>query len=438
MAGVPDDRLVSVGPWPLGVNNLAKEGRLPTGENGHPVALREADNIDIDRDGFVTRRQGTSRFHAGTLVHSLWAHADLPFGLFVDDGILNAVLPDGRVEDVDADPVGGAPVSYDLIGERAYYASVFASGMIGADMVPRAWAPEHPGGQPHLASTTGTLTAGQYQVAVTFMDDLGRESGSTGAVAIDLADGQGIALSSIPPANEPSTVRVNIYLTGPNDNVLRLYGSLAPNVATITLVSAANGRALQTQFLAALPPGQLTCGHNGRQFVATGRNLRWSEPLRYGMARSTSLMRFNAPIDLMEPVGRGTEGAGLYVAAGSRTYWHGGTDPGNWNQVIASGHGVVPGTACRVTADVLGFDGKFPVSVWLNRGGQFCVGMPGGQVVPLKRGEFVANDADRGAALFRQGAGLQQIITSLRGARHNNLAITDSVVAHIIYDGSVP
>src|SRR3546814_8910665 len=97
----------------------------------------------------------------------------------------------------------------------------------------------------------------------------------------------------------------------------------------------------------------------------------------YGLTnRAEHVVRFDARIDLLAPVGRGTGSAGLFVAAGKRTYWLGGADPGAWNQAIAFGHGAVPGSMAVVTGHVLGFETASLVAFWLARNGQFVVGLP--------------------------------------------------------------
>lgn len=436
MAGVRDDDLRGMGPWPSGINNLAKEGRLPTDETGRAVGLREADNLDIDRAGFVSRRGGSDRFFTGDLSHSLWSHDDLEFGLFADAGALHAVLPDGSIEALDVG-VGQLPLSYDLFGDRVLFCNAMVSGMVGLDLQPRAWAPEQPPGQPQLAAVAGfALNPGQYQVGITFTDALGRESGNALAAAVvEVAEGQGIQVSQIPVPQSAETLRVNVYLSDANDTVLRLHSNLVAGTTTLLIGAPAQGRAAMTQFLTTMPPGRIVRLLNGRQFVADGRYLRWSPPMRYGLTdRVRNVMRFNDDIDLMEPVGRGTESAGFFVAAGKRTYWLGGADPANWNQPIAYGHGAVPGSSIVINADVLGFDSSAPVAFWLARNGRFVVGMPGGQVVPLKRDEFVAQDADRAAVLLREQGGIRQLITALRAPRTNSFAIADKPVAHVIYD----
>lgn len=282
---------------------------------------------------------------------------------------------------------------YTLIGDRVFYSNSSSCGVLDIDLQVHSWSPEHPAGQPVLApSAASALAPGQYQVAVTFMDRLGRESGSTLAAVIDIAEGGGFELSDIPLPVAPDTASVAVYVSGPNDQVLRQYVILPAGTRSAPVLSAGEGRALTTQFLRPLPPGHIVRGAHGRQFVASGQEVLWSEPLRYGMFRpSTNRMRFNAPIDLMEPIGDGLQdGAGLYVAAGARTYWYAGADPKDFSQAVARGSGAVPGSAMVVNGDVVGLQSAAPVLVWLARDGYFCIGLPGGQPIPGERASGAA------------------------------------------------
>lgn len=432
---VRDENLRPAGPWPLGINNVATEGAMPTDEDGVPRALREADNVDFDAGGRVQRRRGRARLLQGTLTHSLWSHALLQYGLFVDGGQLHVLHADERVEPLGID-VGLDPLSYALIGDRVFFSNTTLSGVLDVDQQKMDWAPEQPAGQPVLVLTNeSALPCGQYQVAVTFVDRVGRESGSTLAAVIDVPEGAGLELTDIPLPLAPDTVAVTVYVSAANDQVLRQYAVLPAGTRSGPVLSAGQGRALSTQFLQPLPPGHIVRGGHGRQFVASGQEVLWSEALRYGMFRSAvSRMRFAAPIDLMEPIGDGVpEGAGLYVATGARTYWFSGADPKEFTQVIARGSGVVPGSAVLVNGDVLGLDAANPVLLWLARDGHFCIGLPGGQIQVLKKGEAVVDDADRAAVLVRQQDGLSQFVAALRAPKAQSLAIGDRAVAHVIH-----
>lgn len=437
MAGVSDKSLYGAGPWPLGINNLAHEGALPTDENGKPIALREADNIDLDKEGWPRRRGGYEQIQALSLGHSAWSNPMLPFGLFVSAGELHALHSgDERIEALGI-MLGDLAVSYTLLGDRVYFSNRTTCGMLTMDLQGYAWAPPSPSGQPTVAAVEDfALDAGQYQVAITYTDALGRESGSTQATAVEVVANGGVALSNIPqPEDAVATPTINLYLTGPNDQVLKLARSVAAGTTYTVLGSAAQGRSLpvQLQFLHPLPPGKIVRGNSGRQFVAVGNEVLWSESLRYGLYnRADNRSRFSDTVTMVEPVGS-ADTAGLYVAAGKRTYWLSGADPAQYSQRTAYGHGVVPGTSMIVGGDVLGFDSATPVAVWIATNGQFCAGLPGGQVIPLKQGQAVVDDADRGAILLRQQSGIQQLIATLTAPRRQGLAVSDRAVAHVIH-----
>lgn len=444
MAGVSDKQLYRAGPWPLGIDNQTRqENALPVDEDGNRVALREATNVDLDAQGWPSRRPGAAKILAGTLAHSLWSDDRITFGLWASDGQLKALLPGQTAQALGAD-VGNLPLSYTLINDRVYFSNRVACGLVDLQMQVWPWAPEQPGGQPLLAAVDGlSLYAGQYQVAITFSDALGRESGSTRAAAIQVGAGQGIALTAIPQPADANTLQVNVYLTAPDGKVPRLYARLPVGVTAATISQAAEGPPLDTisqaaggpldiLMLQAMPPGQLVAGGHGRLWVARGREVLWSPALRYGLWDPVSArMGYQADVDLLAPVGDGTAGAGLYVAAHRRVYWHAGAKPEDFTQAIVAHDGVVPGSAIFVPGDVLGLDSTAPVPVWLSRNGKHCIGLPGGQVVPIKNNALV-DDADRAAVLLRRQGGQSQLVTALRGPQEQAAAARDYAVVHLI------
>lgn len=433
MAGVPDEDLRGAGPWPLGIVNTTAENRVPRAEDGRPLGFREGDNIDLDAAGTPRRRRGQERFHAGTLAHSLWTDDEFPVGLFVDAGTLHSVDASGAVASLGI-TVGNEPLSYQKIGDRMFYCNRTSSGLLDLALQRHDWGPETPAGQPDLSLASGLgLPAGLYQVAVTFIDALGRESGSTLAVAIDVPEGRGIALNNIPQPQ--SAVAVGVFLTDANDPVPRLHSVLPAGTATLLIGQQAQGRALETQFLTAMPAGQIVGLMNGRQFVADGRCLRWSPPLRYGLTDPVrNVLRFADAIDLFAPVAEGAS-AGVFVAAGARTHYFAGNDPMGWSTNIKKSTGAIPGSYCRIPANALGFQDTERVPVWLATDGQVCIGQSGGTILTPRQGTAVVDGADRAAVLFREGDGLQQYVAALRGARPQSLAVRDKAVAHVIYDG---
>lgn len=437
MAGARDESLYSAGPWPRGINNVSNEGELPTHpDTGKPVALRDALNVDLSSSGWPRRRPGATKLVDATVGHSLWSHESLSFGLFVDGARLKLVNEDMRVEDLDL-LVGNLPLSYALINDRIYFSNGVSSGMLTMDRAVLPWAPEQPG-RPELSLVSGySMRAGTYQIAVTFVDALGRESGAQSAAAINVGGNEGIQIEL--PVPGEFTTRINVYMTNADDSVLRLSASLPAMEGmqlTHVITAESEGRVLATQFLEPLPPGHIVRYHNGRQYVASDNEMRWSEPLRYGMWNPKNRIIFNDRIALLEPIGDGSNGAGVYVAAGNRTYWIAGADPKDYRQEIAHGHGAVRGTQTTLPAEVFNPGTEGVVVAWLSANGHFVVGTPGGKIASLKEGEAVTDVADEGAAMYRADGGIQRVTVSLRGAQPHALSVRDTAVAHIIHRGA--
>lgn len=434
MAGLPNNRTPKLGPWPLGVNNLAPEGNLPLNEYGtRPVALREADNIDLTKEGRPRRRPGYTEVLAATMAHSGWSFPGLRHGFFVDNGALKTFAPDGSVTDL-ATQVGNKPLSYAQIDGLVFFSNADACGVIDRNLIVRPWAVPTPSGPPTVRALDGyAMDAGQYLVALAFIDELGRESPLSQVAAITLADGQGIELTF----NEGFLGLAAVYTTQANDQVLRR-GNVVPVSAgaTTILTTPANGLANTERVLAALPPGQVTRYSSGRQWLATGNTLLWSLPLRPGVFDpEISYAQFESSITMVEFVGAGAGGAGLYVGTEEAVYWLDGADPAQFRKVDAYPAGVVRGSPLRVPGKALNLDSPDDALVFMTRDGQYCIGNPSGQVVAIHTDRAALDMASEGAAIFVERNGMKQVVTSLKGARPNGMAAVDKAVAHVIHRG---
>lgn len=435
MAGIRDTALYKAGPWPRGINNTAEEGALPENEYGtRPVALREAVNVDLTAQGRPRRRRGYTSAIQGTLVHSLWSHKDLDWALFVDDGQLTVMFPDESTQTLGAS-VGNLPLSYALINDRVYFANAVVSGLITPDLQAWSWAPECPTGQPTVTAVSGYgLDAGIYQVAVTFTDLLGRESGAVLSAQVEVEGQGGIELSAIPqPVDPVATPTTNVYVTDANDQVPRLYTS-APSATSFGLITErAAGRPLLTQHLQALPAGSIVRGGHGRHWVARGSQVLWSQALRFGLFNpARDRMRYHAAVTMLEPIADGASGAGVYVAAGEKVYWYAGADPEGFSQAVASRHGVVPGSPLTVSGSTVGLETDAPVVTWLGTDGTQYVGAPGGAVQALTQG-VVMDGAERAATLYREQGGVAQLVTALKGPKPQAMAVADRAYAHVVH-----
>lgn len=441
MAGVSDKQLVRMPGWPGGVDNRSPEQALTRDDQGKAViALRAAENVDLTTAGKARRRGGYGQMLAGGLVHSLWREPLWPFALVVIDGALCAFTGGDTATTIIGGLEPGLPVSYALAADKVYWSNGQQRGVVLADGTAAPWGCPAPGGQPTVtALDTGGLDAGTYQVAVTWQLAIGEESGAALASTVTVPAGGGIALADIRAPEDPAVASVRVYVSPADGDVLYHTVDLAPGLPAATVGKGRRGMPLATQFLETMPAGQIVRWFNGRLYVASDHVLCWSEALRYGLTHPVNnRMTFGGgPLELVEPVGAGTEAPGVYAAAGKRTYWLGGTDPATWTQRIAYPHGAVAGTGLVVAGDVFGLDSSAPVAYWMADNGVAVLGLPGGQVLPLRDKQVVGPLAKRGASLLREQAGLRQVVTALRETSPNGLAFKDTGVITVDrYDDS--
>jgi len=437
-AGVPDDRLVQILAGG-GLNNIADESGTGNGQ------LREAVNVDlrkvfengqeVPQKVSICRRSGYVKRVATTRGHSLWAGKGMPFLLYVDDGTLYAMAR-GAAPFVVQSGLAPREVAYALVNDRVFWSNGRDSGRVALDGTALPFAPEGPAGVPALSATaTGGLPAGAYQVAVTFRSSTGEESGTGKAAVVDVAAGGGIALSAIPQPVGTDTVAVRLYASPADGDVLYHVRDVPVGMTAAIIGAGQRGKPLDTQFLEPIPPATLLRYFSGRLLAAVRNRVVWSEPLRYGLYRPTANYIRYADVTMIEPIGDGTDAAGAYLSDGKRTYWMAGPNPGEWRASIAVHHGAVRGSSCVVSGAMFNLDSPADVAYWLGSDGIGRIGLPGGQVLPVREGQVAAKLAREAATMVREKDGLRQIVTVLRDPSTNGLRTSDRATARVYRDG---
>ena len=278
----------------------------------------------------------------------------------------------------------------------------------------------------------GGLDAGIYQVAVTYIDTVGRESNSSLAEVLELQQGDGITVDQLAPNDEAQSIR--IYVSQAGGETLRLADTVPVGTISWLIGNGPRGRALETQWHVPLPPGRFLRQQNARLFVADGHVLRYSDGFRYGLAQPDGHWgRYGDPIDLLEPIGE-ADASGMFVASGKRTRYLSGPDPKQWREKIVYGYGAVPGTGRQFPASAFGFEGLGTgmVPVWMARNGVFVVGMPGGAIRPIAEDRVALDEYEAGALMLRRQNGISQIVAALRGPIvSNSFRATDSAAATV-------
>lgn len=437
---MPQKSSAPVTGFPLGIDNTTREADALRSESGQRLTLREAENIDLSDSGRPARRDGYEQVVAGTQMHSAWSDDYLDHGYVVDGDTLYVVREDASTEAIHTGLALGMPLSYHRINDAVAWCNGVQSGLITRTLDVIPWACATPASQPDLSATDGGLDRGTYQVAVTFIDAQGRESGAQRAAMIELSTGGGIALAGLP--QPPAGGRVRIYCTTGNDGVLRAALTVGEGIHATTIAHRPTGRPLETQHLRVLLPGHLVAFGNGRQYVARGNEVMFSPTLRYGLGDPRKhRVRFNGRITMMAFVGDGTDGAGLYVADGKRTYFLAGPDPMGWSQRIVQACGAVPGAFGLYSGEALRVGVKQPVPVWLTQNGKLTVGLPGGQLDALEvegGARALIDSAQSGALLLREDANGPRLLASLQGARPQGLTVQDRIVARVYRHDETP
>lgn len=430
---VSDKQLATAKAWPAGIDNLNAEQSLQRDDQGKTViALRDAENVDLDRQGKPSRRGGYAKVVSASSAHSLWGDPDFPFGLYVDGGNLMGLREDAETFQI-RDGLGLQPVSCALAAGSAYWSSASQNGKVTADGTPAPWGITSPPGPPSaVLASNGGLAGGRYQVTATFLSASGEESGAPEGVVLDVPTNGGLQLQDIPQPPD-NTWRVRIYATPTNGDVFYAAMTLPAGMTSAVLGVHRPGKPLATQFLDVMPPGHIVRWFNGRLYVAMNNVMGYTEALRYGLTHlSNNRLTFQTRLAMMEPLGAGDEAAGIFVASGAKTYWLPGADPAQFNLKIVRAHGVVPGTSIRVPGDVFGLETTAPVIYWLDDAGTGCLGLPGGVVVPLRQNQVIAPAAEAGASLYRDQDGYRQVITALVGGRERGMAIGDKAACTVI------
>lgn len=431
---IPDKALSKLTAFPAGVNNTAAATTPPRNDQGVPVAVQSAVNVDFDAMGGASRRRGFDILVPGE-AHSLFSTGAYLLAVVGSDLMAYDDPGTGLAEHSTVIAgIGKRFVSFATDDFDVWWSNGVACGRIDADLGTHPFWIGTPDPVTLAANAAGGLAAGAYEVSVTVVDADGRESGASNPVVVTLTAGQGIDVTL--PAPPADAVAWRLYRSTPDGEVLYLAAERPIATTTAFLAAATLGRALETAWLFPMEPcATLRYGH-GRLLGLRPDGLLWSEPYRLGLMRDDNFLGLSGGT-MLEPVGEGGDGAGWYVSDAKRTYFMAGADPKAWRQRIVVPHPVVPGTSLTVPGNVFGLPSADPVAYWLGTNGTFYLGLPGGQVQPIRDRELaLPTDAERGASAFMSHEGVRQIVTSFLGGNTNAAAMGDSAEATVRRHGT--
>lgn len=380
-----------------------------TADNFGREDLVAALNVDIDDSLAISRRKGYSAPVTSAIDRALWASGSICLG--VGSNALKQVLPDYSTIILRTGLTAARRLSYAAVGDRVFYSNGVEKGCV-RDAADHSWGLAVPG-VPVATTTGGTLPAGEYQYAVTYLREDGQESGTGRAGTITLAAIGGIALSSIPVSDDVTVTHKVIYLSPTGGETLYRVGVIMNAETTFAIRELRTGASpLITQFLLPPPAGDEIAYWNGYLLVGKQDRIYPSEPYApelFDWRKATPLL---SRVTMIAPV---TDG--IWLGLADRIVWLQGSTPETWAYKTKAEYGVIPGTLAYADTGVTG-DGKNTgdMAAFFATARGLCAGLPGGQMINFTDGRFAYPMQETGAGIVRQQQGINQFVCTLRGA----------------------
>lgn len=381
------ERMQRIGPL-LGLDNITamvdgvEVGVAPKG------ALRVADDILLDRDGWPAARPGLTLAVADA--HSVWSS---------QDGTVYAIL-DGDVIRIEASPVVVHALPTDdpgrfcdgpgcvYVAQGAHIARIDARGgrQIGVTDAQRPLV---------TPAAIGGLQDGTYHVGVAHVSAAGEEGGLSPLARVQVAAGGGITVTAAWPADAVSAI---VYRTAQNGDSLHRCATIPAGFGAFLIGAGELTAQPQTRHLTRMPGGRLMRWWRGRLLVARGDALVYSHPYSPHLHDPrSSWIRLPGYATMIEPV----EG-GLWLASRAGVMFARGTDPASLDIAKVAAPPPPDGASASINGDLLRADlqlGGQRCAIWWSDGG-FVIGTPDGRAIALNERVFRAPPASAGVVVI--------------------------------------
>ena len=371
--------------------------------------LSSATNVDLDETGRVYRRFGYSLLAAKASAHSLFALGRLAC-YAAGTQLYRLDLADFSGASVATGLTAGAPLTYVGVNGAVYWGNGYQSGVL-TPSVGRSFGLTPPA-VPALFETPGGFPAGRYGVTATYVRDDGQESGAPQIKVITLPANSGISVT-VEASSDPTVVRKNVYMTGPDGEVAFFAGTLAngsgaavytqPTLGVVPLITLAK---------TPLPPARVLAYYNGRVYGASGAHLYYSDPYNFElMDPRQNVVSFDSQVNVVAPVLDG-----LFVGTDTATYFLSGADPSDFVRRAVAPYGAVWGKAVQVPGEFVSKDRETRragnVVLWMSKKGP-CYGTDGGEFKNMTSDRLIRPDATYSANLFRASSGTYHFVSSV-------------------------
>lgn len=337
----------SISTWDGGIDKISaidsKPFQLPNPdspfEDRSKQFLRSALNVTLDNSSKPMMRPGLASL--GSTTSCTAVHCTHDYTYFQDGLALNRRSSAGVVTLVATLSSAEAVKFFDYTDGLYYYSSTDLGRIIegvatnwGCSVCP----------SPTLGTTTGTLKAGTYQVAVTFIDANGIEHAADESSSVVLTGPGGITVNL--PSLDANATHVNVYATKGNNIGLFYVATVAVGSLPYTIASVSvEEYLLETQFLS--PPEDIDAlfAYNGAMMSCTGAYIYPSLGANHHVFDKKLAVEAR-PSNIVG--GSGLKG-GFWTACEHGAFWTSGDDPVDWDTTqvddfrYAKGSLVIPG-----------------------------------------------------------------------------------------------
>jgi hypothetical protein len=373
----------------LGINNVDPPELCKPGE------LQVATNVDITDTHQVRRRDGYSSVYSGS-PFSVWANKKGTICLFREGTILKKLSTAWQASNVRTGIAIPNWMTYLDLNDRIYYSDEIITGIYDGT-TDRTWGLAIPS-FPSVAGTSGgSLQAGSYLIALTFVRNDGQESGASAIVKADVTANQAISITNIPVSSDSTVSYVNIYITTCNGETFYLAKQISNGTtsATYILNTIELNLPIRTLLLSPAPAGHNLQFYNGRVYVASGDSIYYSEPYAYELFDlAHNRMHFDSRIAVMAPVRDG-----IWVATQTRTVFLAGEDAPQFKYTKRTDYGAVENTQAPLPELS---EGGEEVQAWIWASSDGVISAFEGGVIKNMTGAKYTNDSNAMGCSFRR------------------------------------
>lgn len=389
----------------IGMNQLGDETSLANDEFS-AMYVRQATNIDIDKQGNINRRKGARLLTVGSGYHSLysssrtWLMACLRNELGVYNPDTAVFTPLVTMED--AYRTSFTELNRNLYAVNPSFSCMFLPGQVAAKPI----GVPLPDIEPEFYITSsGDFEEGTYGVAYTVIDLDGEESGLSEITFLELEAGQGIGGNLFTIQTD---YKYRIYCSTANGDQLRQAIEFDADVVSIEILTPEQGRLAETQGLEPPPFGHIIRSFNSRLLIAApDGNIHFTEAFRPHLYHPTNFVSVSGFPTMVEAVEDG-----VFVGDQNGVHFFQGQDPSSWAARTASSERVVYNTSTTLSGayfegDIANFD---EVALWLTHSG-YQIGLPNGEIIRLNKEQIKTPDYVLGCTAVLISDGRKQVVT---------------------------